>query len=287
MVGEVVSYVQSLARLAARTCTHTHARSVRNAQTEFASESRKLFHRQPADVQHHETVHTMPSSYATMALTASAALAVAVLPIGVSAECPTVKPVDKLDFSEWVRKTWFIQQQQITEYQPLEDNYCVLATYGDEEKHVPAFDGTVIAVHNYANQGEVNGPNENAKNQTLCARRPHNDSTALLVAPCFLPNAFAGDYWVVAVGDDGNTTAPKYTWAVVSGGSPTVQYDDGCTTKTTSINESGLWIFTRDSVGKPEDVAAAREALKGLGYTLSQLHNITHEGCKYDGAKLK
>ena len=35
----------------------------------------------------------------------------------------------------------------------------------------------------------------------LCARQPDAVSTsALLVAPCFLPNVFGGDYWVVAVG---------------------------------------------------------------------------------------
>eukprot|EP00750_Incisomonas_marina_P001334 INCI11119.1.p1 GENE.INCI11119.1~~INCI11119.1.p1 ORF type:complete len:264 (+),score=56.10 INCI11119.1:117-794(+) len=204
-----------------------------------------------------------------------------------NADCAPVKPVDTVDFDEWVRKTWYIQQQQVTEYLPEENDFCVLATYGDEQEKVPGFDGKVIAVHNYANEGKVNGPNQNAKDQILCARKPHNDSTALLVAPCFLPNVLAGDYWIVAVGDNGNTTDPEYTWAAVSGGQPTVEYPDGCTTKTTGINEAGLWIFTREPVGAPADIAAAQDALKSMGFTLSQLNNVTQEGCEYAGAKLK
>ena len=81
------------------------------------------------------------------------------------------------------------------------------------------------AVKNYANSGRVNGPPQNGNNMTLCARaNDANDTSKLAVAPCFLPNYFAGPYWVLGVG-------PKYEWAVVIGGQPTEQQADGCTTK--------------------------------------------------------
>ena len=47
------------------------------------------------------------------------------------ASCPTVKTVGSQHFNltEWVRKTWYIQEQQIVDYQPLDSFYCVAATY--------------------------------------------------------------------------------------------------------------------------------------------------------------
>ena len=32
------------------------------------------------------------------------------------------------DLDEWVRASWYIQEQQITKYLPLEKNYCCVAT---------------------------------------------------------------------------------------------------------------------------------------------------------------
>lgn len=105
------------------------------------------------------------------------------------------------------------------------------------------------------------------------------------VAPCFLPNMLSGPYWVIAVGlnPDGIT----FEWAVVSGGAPTVEYDDGCTTSLDKTNGSGLWIFSREQLISSEGLAAARQALVDLGYTLSQLINVPQEGCLYEGALLK
>ena len=226
--------------------------------------------------------YNMPTRHFAMA----AALAVAALG-GAEATCPTIKPVASVNFTEWVRRSWYIQQQQVTEYLPENTNYCVVATYGDEHEKVPDFDGPVIAVHNYANENEVNGPNENQKNMTLCARQPHNDSTALLVAPCWLPNVFAGDYWIVALGENdaqNSGESPEYTWAAVSGGQPEEEFPNGCTTKEKGVNGAGLWIFTREPVGVDAEIAAARDSLTSLGYTLSQLNNVTHEKCEYNGA---
>ncbi len=84
--------------------------------------------------------------------------------------------------------------------------YClgVTAVYNiDPNSVVPFFSGTVVSVYNYENKLAVNGAPQGSLNGTnpLCARVPDASNPAkLLVAPCFLPNLFAGDYWVLAAG---------------------------------------------------------------------------------------
>ena len=148
----------------------------------------------------------------------------------------------------------------------------------------------VLAMLQYANEDKVNGKPvngvEEGKKQpglVLCGRVANKDEASkLLVAPCFLPNIAAGDYWILGAGGDGG----KYDWAVVSGGPPTRKLEDGCTTKKKGINGSGLWIFTR----KPVDPAGTAEAIKVLkekGYATSELVDVPQEGCSYNSALIK
>lgn len=205
--------------------------------------------------------------------------------VGAGAACPTITPKSDVNLTEWIRASWYVQEQQVTKYQQRDELYCVVATYNQEGKTVPFFSGNVLAVHNYANGNHTNGPASNANNKTvLCARQPDKKVAAkLLVAPCFLPNFLAGDYWVLAAGP----TDDNYEWAVVSGGQPTVQYPDGCTTKEDSTNNAGLWIFNRKPVGPASDSTEARTFLKNAGYTLSRLVEVPQEGCYYKGAFIK
>ena len=72
--------------------------------------------------------------------------------------------------------------------------------------------------------------------------RPIETPSRIINAPCFLPNTFAGPYWVIAAGPE----SYNYSWAIVSGGPPTVKYKDGnCSTSEQGTNGSGLWLFTR------------------------------------------
>lgn len=138
-------------------------------------------------------------------------------------------------------------------------------------------------------KGAVNGPAEGSVNSTnpLCAREEDPTTpAALTVAPCFLPNALAGPYWVLAVGHNSEDPS-KYDWAVISGGQPTEAYPDGCTTKLTGTNGSGLWIFGRAPVLPADQLAAARASLTGLGFTLSQLLDVPQAGCDYEWATVK
>ena len=201
--------------------------------------------------------------------------------------CPIVKPMADFNTSEYIRSTWFIQQQQITGYQPPETLYCVAQTLDATNKTVPFFSGNVVLVYNYGNVGGVNGTSENKNNFTLCARQTYPETPSRIInAPCFLPNAFAGPYWVIAAGPE----SYNYSWAIVSGGPPTVKYKDGnCSTSQQGTNGSGLWLFTRERYGPLADyyTAAMRDILVHLGYTTSQLLNVSQVGCNYTGAYLK
>merc|ERR1712216_767810 len=64
--------------------------------------------------------------------------------------CTAVTTVDDLNLTEFTRKTWYIQQQQVNGYQSADDLFCVAATYADEGRTVPLFSGTVLSVYNYA-----------------------------------------------------------------------------------------------------------------------------------------
>merc|ERR1719231_1295563 len=214
-------------------------------------------------------------------------LAVAAPALAQTSACPSVTTVDHFNLTEWVRKTWYIQEQQVVDYQPLSSFYCVAATYNNQGKSVPFFDGTVLTVYNYANKDKVNGALQNANNMTLCARALNKtDSSKLPVAPCFLPNILAGPYWVLGIGDDPEAPG-EYSWAVVIGGEPTVQWDDGCTTKESGTNGAGLWLFTRQPVASKGQLDAMHALLAKQGVATSRLHPVQQTGCEYHDAVLK
>ena len=198
--------------------------------------------------------------------------------------CPYIPPIQHFNTSEYIRATWYIQQQQITDYQPKESLFCVAQTLNQSNKKILFYSGKVIDVYNYGNLNEVNGSPENYKNTTLCARQPNQRQPSQLInAPCFLPNILAGPYWIIAVGPN-NT---HYEWAIISGGPPTVKYPDGnCSTSLKGVNGSGLWLFTRERNGI-KYIPKMRSILINLGYTTSQLLDVNQTNCKYEGAYIK
>jgi apolipoprotein D and lipocalin family protein len=190
-----------------------------------------------------------------------------------------------LNLTEYIRSTWYIQQQQINGYQNLSDLYCVTATYNiDNNSHVPFFKGTTISVYNYANMNKVNGVSM-GNNSHLCGRQPNSsEPEKLLVAPCFLPNLFGGPYWIVLAGPNSS----KYEWAVVSGGQPSVRVTNNtCTTKETGVNNSGLWIFSRNKTLNNDALLFIHKDMKHKGLDTSKLYNVSQIGCRYDGSFIK
>ena len=196
----------------------------------------------------------------------------------VGSQCPKINPLPDFNLTEYTKQRWYIQKQQVTSYLPVELNYCVTAQYKLSNKLIPFYFGKVLSVFNYANFNEVNGPSTNKNNFTLCARmKNESDPARLLVAPCFLPNFFAGDYWVIAAGPSSN----NYSWAIISAGQPTIRYPDGCTTRNDTSNGSGLWFFTRNQTVSQDIIDEMSNKVKSLGYTTSQLNDVKQEGCKY------
>ena len=194
-------------------------------------------------------------------------------------ECPKVNTMSNFNISEYIGRKWYIQKQQITSYLPKRENYCVTAKYEFSKKKIIGYDGIVLNVYNYANLDRVNGQNANKHNQILCARIPNNNvSSKLLVAPCFLPNYFGGDYWVIEAGPTSN----NYEWALVSGGQPTVKYNDGCTTKVSGSNGAGLWFFSRTQVANNSIINQLNKIAIKNGFTLSQLNNVSQIDCNYN-----
>jgi lipocalin len=218
----------------------------------------------------------------------AAAFATTLLASSADAACQKVQTVEGLDLDEFTRASWYVQAQQVVQFQPAENLFCLTATYNQDSPSVPFFSGPTISVHNYGNEGGVNGP---AVGGPLCARAPEgNKASELLVAPCFLPNFAAGNYWVVGLGlrDDSS-----YEWALVSGGQPDVQYKDGCTTREDRATNAGLFLLSRDQVLSEVSLANVAEIAGNQGITLERMISVPQAGCNYEdveeasGAPLK
>lgn len=206
--------------------------------------------------------------------------------------CPPIATQGSFNLTEWVRASWFIQEQQVNGFQQPEDLFCVAATYELEGRTVPLWEGTVVSVYNYQNRGAVNGPGTDPEAEPLCARLidPDRPSDSIINAPCFLPNALAGPYWVVAAGP----SPQRYEWGIVSGGPPTVPADPGtepgCTTSEEGVNGAGLWLFHRRPIVTSQELLDIRTVARMNGFTTSRLRTVfqvdpaTGERCEYAGA---
>ena len=69
-------------------------------------------------------------------------------------------------------------------------------------------------------------------------------------------------------------------YALVSGGQPTIETEEGCWTGD-GTHDAGLWIFTRDVFPTAGLVARVREIAKEQGFDLRVLKDANHEGCTY------
>jgi len=201
-------------------------------------------------------------------------------------EC-SVPPISTLpiDLDEWTRASWYVQKQQENGFQTKNDLFCVVATYSLEGTKLlfnPKTD--VVDVSNYGNQGRVNGEVQGGTDNGRLCGRVTDEAGKLRVAPCFLPNIFAGPYWVAGLGE----TDGKYDWAVIIGGQPKEFASDGkCTTSLTDINNSGLWFFSRTPTAPTEQIEKMQKVIEELGVSSSLLIDVPQEGCRYEGATIK
>jgi lipocalin len=186
-------------------------------------------------------------------------------------ECKTVNTVDEFDIETYASAPWYVHQQAVTRYSPLDQNYCTRAEY--EVRESSSFWGYSVNVNNYAQDADGN-----EYGGTLCAYQTQLSDSKLAVAPCFLPKFAAGPYWVVAYNEDEG-------YALVSGGQPTIPADpDGATAGCRTgegINNSGLWIFSRKPERDDTLIETVRGIAKDAGFDLTVLNDVSQEGCDY------
>jgi len=208
-----------------------------------------------------------------------------------NAECKKVFPQEDFDLDTYVTGgTWYVHQQMEIQYLPKKRNYCVTANYRFA-KNVHQ-DGQIL-VSNFAREGSVDGKGTDTDNQgffgSLCAKKDASNKVAskLEVAPCvlnWLPGV-AGPYWVVAAGRDprvevGENDPVQYDWAIISGGQPNKEGEEGCRTGT-GVNNSGFWLFLRTQERDEVLINAMRGIAAEKGFDLSVLNDVEHEGCTY------
>ena len=67
----------------------------------------------------------------------------------------------------------------------------------------------------------------------------------------------------------------------MSGGPPKNPGANGYCKTGEDVNDSGLWIFTREQVAPKQLVENVRKVATGLGYDVSSLLPVQQEGCLY------
>jgi lipocalin len=188
--------------------------------------------------------------------------------------CLDVETVQDFDLTKYVSKPWYVQQQAENTYSTKEYSRCVTAQY--VEKGYNTLWKYNIGVYNYAE--DINGSSIGGD---LCASPVKGKSGKLQVAPCFLPKSFAGPYWVVAYNE-------KEGYALISGGRPKYEVEDsGCGDDGTSsccktgdgINNSGLWIFTRNQNPDKSLIKKVRAIATKKGFSTSVLFDVDHTDC--------
>jgi len=183
-----------------------------------------------------------------------------------SQECKQVTSVENFDINAYASAKWYVHQQAETAYLPESRNYCVTAEYSVKDKPTPIL-GYTVGVHNQ--DADANG---NMRSGNLCAVSDPDMPSKLKVAPCFLPQALAGPYWVIAYDESEG-------YALVSGGQPTEVGENGLCSTGTGVNNSGLWIFSRSQERDEKLINAVRAIASDAGFDTSVLNDIDQSNC--------
>jgi len=190
-------------------------------------------------------------------------------------ECKKVAGLKDVDIDTYIDGRWYIHQQAVTEYLPLEQNYCVFAEYTKSNDF--SIWGYDIKVKNYSQteDGVAIGSGNEWYNSLCAFVKDESVPGELAVAPCFLPKWLSGPYWIVAYDE-------KKGYALISGGQPTVPTGNGKCTTGDGTNDSGLWIFARSPDRDDDLINEVRAMADDMGFDLSILNDVNHVGCDYD-----
>merc|ERR1711862_842783 len=166
------------------------------------------------------------------------------------------------------QKEWYVQQQAEISYLSRDRFYCVRAEYNIRNRNT--FWGYSVDVFNYAEDADGNSSGGGGG---LCAAYDDSgDPAKLNVAPCFLPKALAGPYWVLAYNESEG-------YALIVGVQPTIKTKDGLCVPGTGINSSGLWIFTRKQERDEGLIKKVRDIATGQKIDVSILLDVDRSNC--------
>jgi lipocalin len=187
-----------------------------------------------------------------------------------TAMCPPTgfESVENFNITDFISSKWYIQEQMITHYLPVSQNYCVEADYAPKGR---SFLGWDIQVHNFAQ--EKDGTIHDSGSY-ICAKVVNEARGQLKVGPCFLPPSLpggAGQYWVLAFDS-------VKGYALISGGPPKEEAEGGCRTGG-GTNDAGLWIFTRARKRNEAVIAEVRSIAAAKGFDLSVLNDVDQTNC--------
>lgn len=194
------------------------------------------------------------------------------------------------DLEAYISEPWWVQEQMETQYLPIEQNYCVKAQYTKDFSSLGRINrwlakkkyGYDVLVENFSRREDGSQQNSGGNFfSNLCADQV--DGAKLQVAPCWLPTSAAGPYWVLEFAEDDPNLG---TYALISGGAPGVEAtpdpsnpdDKKCRTGT-GINDSGLWIFTREQNPDGAVVDALRQKLDDMGFDTTVLNPVDNSNC--------
>merc|ERR1712190_403563 len=68
-------------------------------------------------------------------------------------------------------------------------------------------------------------------------------------------------------------------YALISGGAPSVNGNDGKCRTGTGTNNAGLWIFTREQKRNDQLLSKVRAIAEAKGFDLSVLNDVDHSNC--------
>lgn len=188
--------------------------------------------------------------------------------------CKPVETAPNFDLTDFVSAPWYTHQQAENTFAPPNQS-CVKAEYKIRDSPTVPWGYSVDVF----NSGRLeDGSLVDAK---LCAFQdppadPEKDASKLKVAPCFLPKAAAGDFWVVAYDQSQGS-------ALIAAGQPTRPGIHGCRTgKGDYSSDSGLWIFSRSPVRDEALIDGLRNQALDAGFDITVLNDVSQEDCDQD-----
>jgi len=211
----------------------------------------------------------------------------------VSSKCPpkNFQTKEYLDIKTFFHGDWYSLYQLVQKFQPIETFNCVKANYKIVQKkkwwcYFTKCDDVYEEVQIF-NQGYNNKTEE--LNEIELRGIPNSQSSSkATVGPTFLPKIFYGDYFIMAANTYESlqtqsfltSDTNNYELAIISGGEPKIETENGCTTGVGSNNNKGLWILSRKQIITNDQRMQILNIVKELGYDITLLLPVKQSGCK-------